>query len=153
MAKEKTYAERFRNAKADGKAEQVSFKLHDKWEPGDTFAGKLESVSYVTFDEQAEPVIQYVFDADEGRVSCLFGRGTDKQIMNAVRIGDVIGATFKGQRDIAGGHKVNEFDIHIIEPGNGKTVKEALAEQGEKPKPLERDLPENGKENDTPNSD
>lgn len=144
MAKKKTYAQLAEEAKAEGKAKQVSYKVHDKFTEGESIVGKVEDAALVNFDEQADPVIQYVLDTDEGRQSCLFGRGTDKQISGMVRLGDVIEATYKGQKEIKGGHKVNVFEVFILSGGDGVSVFDHIKNEGGEIKTLERDLSDNG---------
>lgn len=118
--RETTYEQRWKKSKADGKTRQVSYDIGTWDEEGKVLIGKLLKVRKVdskelggTFEGQ---VNKYLFDTDEGLVSCVCGTSVDKLIDGNEDnfIGQVIAIEFQGKRQLSQGREFNVFRVDII---------------------------------------
>ncbi len=126
MAKDKevktkeTYESQFKKAKETGHAQQVSYSITSWEEEGKVLFGKLLKIKRVsskeiggTFDGE---VNKYLFDTDEGLVSCICGTAVDRVIDGQEDrfLNQVMAIEFQGKRQLSQGREFNVFRVDII---------------------------------------
>lgn len=121
-----TYEQQWKKSKADGKTRQVSYDIGTWDEEGKVLIGRLLKVRKVdskelggTFEGQ---VNKYLFDTDEGLVSCVCGTSVDKLIDGNEDnfIGQVMAIEFQGKRQLSQGREFNVFRVDIISMSDSK---------------------------------
>lgn len=110
MAKS-SFDKAYEKATADGKSERLDMKMV-KWSLEDpVLIGRFVSQEVMPETKFDTPVQRYIFDTDAGRMSCLLGAATDKQMVGKMLAGDLMRIEYEGTKDIGGGKKVNLFKI------------------------------------------
>lgn len=117
---QETYEERYKRAKTEGQTRQVSFQITQWEEEGKVLIGKLIKVEKVTSKELGGKfegeVNKYLFDTDEGRVSCVCGTSVDR-IIDAHKdrfIGYTMAIEYQGRRPLSDNREFNLFRVDII---------------------------------------
>lgn len=115
-----TYEKAYKLAKEVGKTQQVSFSITQWEEEGKVLIGRLLEVVKVpskelggTFDGE---VNKYLFDTDEGRVSCVCGTSVDR-VIDAREdhfVGHIMAIEYQGKRQLSQGREFNLFRVDII---------------------------------------
>ncbi|GAI97003.1 unnamed protein product [marine sediment metagenome] len=115
-----TYEQRFKAAKETGHARQVSYSITSWEEEGKVLIGRLLKVKKVsskdiggTFEGE---VNKYLFDTDEGLVSCICGSAVDRVIdgQEARFLNQIMALEYQGKRQLSQGREFNDFRIDII---------------------------------------
>ena len=87
---------------------------------GDYVLGRLISKNEVSSQLGTTTYTQYLFETDKGLIKFALGRATDNEINTLFTIGGVYRVEFLGKEDLAGGRKINRFNIEgvqMVEPG------------------------------------
>lgn len=114
-----TYEQAFKAARSKGETQQVSYDI-TKWErEGEVLIGKLLKVEKKSSKELGGKydgeVNVYLFDTDEGLVSCVCGTTVDRIMGDGQDfIGRVCAIEFQGKRQLEGGREFNRFRVDII---------------------------------------
>jgi len=115
-----TYEQQWKKSKGAGKTRQVSYDIGTWDEEGKVLIGKLLKVRKVDSKELGGTfeghVNKYLFDTDEGLVSCVCGTSVDKLIDGNEDnfIGQVMAIEFQGKRQLSQGREFNVFRVDII---------------------------------------
>lgn len=118
-------------ARKNGTAKQRTAK-YVKWEQkGQIIVGAYVSSAPVASRLGGTEYNQYLFDTDEGLVKFALGKSADNEIGEILTRGLVYAITFEGQEDIAGGRRVNKFDVvELPEIMEGVDDKDKAASDG-----------------------
>lgn len=108
------YSDEFLKAKEDGKAEEVTSSIYKFEEEGQDLIGKVVAIEEFTEGDFETDVNKYVLETDIGRVSCVLGSATDKQLTGAELLGKLICITFRGKASLKDGKQVNRFQIEVV---------------------------------------
>lgn len=115
-----TYEQQFKQAKEKGQTQQVSYNISSWDEEGKVLIGRLLKLRKVSSKELGGTfegeVNKYLFDTDEGLVSCICGATVDKLIdgQESAFIGQIMAIEFQGKRQLSQGREVNVFKVDII---------------------------------------
>lgn len=130
---EGTYLSKKAAAVEAGKVKNVTASIQEWKEAGTTLLGKITSIKPFTGGKYKEHPMSYTLDTDNGAVSCILGKHTDKQLKDAVNVGDIIEVTFMGCKSMDSGKRANIFSVAMIEKGDGVTpfpdIEEAATEE------------------------
>lgn len=117
---EETYEERYKRASKEGQTRQVSFQITQWEEEGKVLIGKLVKVEKVSSKELGGKfegeVNKYLFDTDEGRVSCVCGTSVDRIIDAHPKhfVGYTMAIEYQGRRSLSDNREFNLFRVDII---------------------------------------
>lgn len=105
------YADFVSNQAKTGKPVELTPKFV-KWTTADqTIIGRYLAKIETIGKRANSAYYQYLFDTDGGRVKFSLGAVTDKQIADALTVGNVYKITFLGKLALEGGTAVNQFDV------------------------------------------
>ncbi len=116
----KTYEQQYKEAQGKGHTQQVSYNISSWDEEGKVLIGRLLKLRKVSSKELGGTfegeVNKYLFDTDEGLVSCICGATVDKLVdgQEASFIGQIMAIEFQGKRQLSQGREVNVFKVDII---------------------------------------
>lgn len=117
---QETYEERYKRAQKENQTRQVSFSITQWEEEGKVLIGKLVKVEKVSSKELGGTfegeVNKYLFDTDEGRVSCVCGTSVDR-VIDAHKekfVGYTMAIEYQGKRTLSGNREFNLFRVDII---------------------------------------
>lgn len=116
----KTYEQQYKEAKTKGQTQQVSYNISSWDEEGKVLIGRLLKIRKVSSKELGGTfegeVNKYLFDTDEGLISCICGATVDKLIdgQEDKFINQVMAIEFQGKRQLSQGREVNVFRVDII---------------------------------------
>ena len=108
------YEEMYEEAKGNEQLRQLTAEYFEFKESGMGFIGCLMGVNEVTSKLGGQGYNQYLFDTDGGLIKCAFGRATDGEAGVLMHVGGIYSIKFLGSEDIAGGRKVNRFEVFAI---------------------------------------
>ncbi len=108
------YEEMYDEAKGNEQLRQLTAEYFEFKKPGVGFIGCLMGVNEVTSKLGGQGYNQYLFDTDGGLIKCAFGRATDGEAGVLMRVGGIYSIKYLGSEDIAGGRKVNRFEVFAI---------------------------------------
>lgn len=114
-----SYSDRFKKAKAEGQAKDISFAIFKFEKTGDTLVGELVGFDKISIPnpsgEGTNEVYQYRIMTDAGPVSTVLGFSGDKAIVEGdVRNGDLLAITKTGTKELGSGRRVNLYNIEHI---------------------------------------
>lgn len=115
-----SYEQKYKQSKEKGNTLQVSYNISSWDEEGKVLIGKLIKLRKVSSKELGGTfegeVNKYLFDTDEGLVSCICGASVDKLIDGQEDrfIGQVMAIEFQGKRQLSQGRECNIFRVDII---------------------------------------
>ncbi len=121
-----TYEQQWKDANAKDRTQQVSYSISSWEEEGKVLIGKLLKVRKVsskdiggTFEGE---VNKYLFDTDEGLISCICGSAVDRVIDGEPDrfIGQVMAIEFQGKTQLSQGREFNRFRVDIISNTDNK---------------------------------
>ena len=108
------YKKAYEKAKKESRVKQRTAK-YIKWDkPGDEIIGRFISVNPVPSQRGEGHYNQYLFETNEGMVKFALGSATDREAEEIFIKDSVFAVKFLGKEDIAGGQRVNKFDIWEI---------------------------------------
>ena len=117
---QETFEERYKRAEKEGQTRQVSFSITQWEDEGKVLIGKLVKVEKVSSKELGGTfegeVNKYLFDTDEGRVSCVCGTSVDR-VIDAHKdkfVGYTMAIEYQGKRTLSGNREFNLFRVDII---------------------------------------
>lgn len=108
------YEEMYQEAKGNKQLRQLTAEYFEFSEEGKGFIGCLMGVNEVTSKLGGQGYNQYLFDTDMGLIKCAFGRATDGEAGALMKLGSIYSVKFLGSEKIAGGRKVNRFEVFGI---------------------------------------
>ena len=108
------YDDMYKEAEENKKLKQLTAEYFEFKEKGMGFIGCLKGIQAVTSKLGGSEYNQYLFETDNGLVKCALGRATDGEAGALMKVGTVYSVTFLGSEPLAGGRKVNRFDIFGI---------------------------------------
>ena len=108
------YAEQYQKAKDKGKLDQITTNIYKFTTEGETLVGEVVKIIPFTAGDFDVEVKAYIIDTEIGRISCVVGSATDKQLDNFKLVGKVIAITFHGQKDLEGGKHVNLYTVEVL---------------------------------------
>lgn len=111
------YNELANQAHKEGHVSQLTTEIKSFKNPDDSLIGKLLEINEFTGGKFEKSCKQYLFETDDGLVTCLLGGATDKQLEKQDLIDKVLIIIFKGQAELEDGRKVNKFDISVVFDG------------------------------------
>jgi len=114
-----SYEEQYKQVKKDKGLARLTpeFITFDK--KGDYVLGRLVSKNEVSSQLGTTTYMQYLFETDRGLVKFALGRATDNEVGTLFIPGGVYRVEFLGKEDLAGGRKINRFNIEgvqMVEP-------------------------------------
>ena len=106
-----TYKEHYDKVKKARSVRQLTPR-YIKWESeGQVIIGAYVSHAPVVGRLGGKTYNQYIFDTDEGLVKFALGTASDNELSAQFERGMIYAITFQGQDEIAGGRKVNKFQV------------------------------------------
>lgn len=106
-----TYEDQFNASKKEGQAASLNVRIQQWTKPGLKVIGKLIRVAPLAKSAYDVEVQTYLFQTDEGLVSCVLGAAMDKEVGDRLVVGNLYYVEYQGKRDIGQGRKVNLFDV------------------------------------------
>ena len=118
MAKEvsaptESYQELYEQAVAEGKAKDMSYRIHKWSDDGEALTGVLVSIQPFTESKFETTCNSYLFDTDDGLVSTVCGKAVDS-VLSEKNIGDLVHLVYKGRSTLPGGRSMNVFAVSIV---------------------------------------
>jgi hypothetical protein len=108
---------------ADEKSKRagMSFSNEVKFtmEEGEVIQGEIVGLSVQKTDEDDRDYNLYHLKTDGGLVKCTLSHSIWDNIKDNIFIGDEVRITFKCQKDIGEGRRMNLYDIEIVKEGAG----------------------------------
>ena len=118
-----TMKEAYDKAKAAGKLDRPTYRIHTWTEDSALLIGEVKGVSKFVGGKFEAEVNCYRIKTDDGTVSCILGTYTDGQLAEVDLIGKTVCIQFQGQKSLDDGRKVNVFDVDVIGgPTDGKVT-------------------------------
>jgi len=108
------YREMLDNARKNETAEDIAAQIFQFAEEGDCLVGKLIGVDVFESQMYDTNCMRYVFDTDDGVVSCVLGKATDDRISARLKVGQVLALTYQGKAKTSRGNMVNQFTCELI---------------------------------------
>lgn len=116
-----TMKEAYDKAKAEGKLDRPTYRIHTWSEDSALLIGEVKGVSKFVGGKFEAEVNCYRIKTDDGTVSCILGTYTDGQLAGIALVGKIVAIQFQGQKSLDDGRKVNCFDVDVVGgPVNGK---------------------------------
>lgn len=121
-----SYEQKYKQSKEKGLTQQVSYGITAWEEEGKVLFGMLLKIRKVSSKELGGTfegeVNKYLFDTDEGLVSCICGATVDKLIDGQEDrfIGQVMAIEYQGKRQLSQGRECNMFRVDIISTTDDK---------------------------------
>ena len=110
----KTYKEHYDKMKKAHSIRQLTPR-YVKWESeGQVIIGAYVAHAPVMGRLGGKTYNQYIFDTDEGLVKFALGTASDNELSASFERGMIYAITFQGQDEIAGGRKVNKFQVEEL---------------------------------------
>lgn len=98
-----------------GTARALTTAFYDFVSKGDNLLGVFQRQETITLPRFGSDVERYVFDTEDGRVSCILGGATDKQLGNSLKPGDIVSIVYGGKKKIDDDKKeVNIFEVLLL---------------------------------------
>lgn len=111
------YMAQYQQAIEAKSARSLSAKYVEWKDKGQQLIGKLLAKNTVTGQLGGKAYYQYLFDTDEGLEKVALGTATDNEAGQLMQVGGVYSITYGGQEKIAGGRKINRFDVvEVVSP-------------------------------------
>jgi hypothetical protein len=109
-----SYKKKYEQAKK-GKYLKICTATFQEWnKPEELIVGKFISFNKVPSQRGLGEFNIYLFETDEGNVKFTLGAVTDAEVEKVLISGKVYAIVYKGQEDIAGGKRVNRFEVSEI---------------------------------------
>ncbi len=121
-----SYEKKYKQSKEKGLTQQVSYNISSWEEEGKVLFGKLLKIRKVSSKELGGTfegeVNKYLFDTDEGLVSCICGASVDNMIDGQEDrfIGQIMAIEYQGKRQLSQGRECNMFRVDIISTTDDK---------------------------------
>ena len=110
------YKEMIEQARINKELTQLTAAYVKFDKPGVNVTGLLMGKNPVAGGLSDKSYNQYLFDTDDGLVKCALGSANDGEAGVLMEVGQVYSITFTGQEALAGGRRVNCFDVFAIGP-------------------------------------
>ena len=106
-----SYKEMLARAQKAGSMESLTPKYVEWEKKGEVMIGRLRGIAEVQGKDGKSSYHQYIMETDIGLVKFSLGSATDRESGLLMEIGKVYGISYGGQESLAGGRKVNKFDV------------------------------------------
>lgn len=108
------YAKLYNEARENRRTKKMLPTFVQFTAPGVCIIGKFLSRSEVGGGDNKRAYVQYIFETDNGTVKFHLGNITDNDAGTLMREGRIYYIEFLGQEKIAGGKRVNKFDVQRV---------------------------------------
>lgn len=109
------YMKMYQEAKAAGKIQRQTYRIHTWDTVGDVLIGKVMGLNDFTGGKFETPVKAYLLDTELGFISTILGSATDEQLSAVDLPGKIICITYQGKKELTDGRSVNLFDVDVVD--------------------------------------
>lgn len=120
------YADIVKEARKNDALQPISSTFKKDWKKGESFVGRLMSMTELTSDKFKSTYISYLFNTDEGNIKTALGAGVDQEVRPFMRCGQVFIVTSKGKVNTGKGNEMKVFDVVRVPEGEESGDTEAV---------------------------
>jgi len=107
------YREEYEKAKEKGKVQRLTRQIWTWDEEGQILIGKCNSIDPFTEGQFDTEVNSYTIETDDGIMTTVLGRATDKQLAKVDPVGRMLAIEYRGKKPLADGRSVNLFKVDV----------------------------------------